>query len=45
MSGHKGTKFVTFSGFRAVEDRSLLASHLVTLTLNLIFKLLGHTLT
>ena len=43
MSRHKCTKFATVSGFRTVDVLSLLVSHLVTVSLTLIFKLLWHT--
>lgn len=35
MSGHKCTIFANVSGFRTVDGRSLLVSHLVTLSLTL----------
>ena len=45
VSGHKYTKFAIVSGFRTADDRSLLVSHFVTLTLTLTLRLLGHAST
>jgi hypothetical protein len=45
MSVHKNTKVAIVSGFRTVDDRLLLVSHLVTLTHTLIRKVLVHTRT